>query len=107
MLALYLPRTEVSTIIGRDLWADAGQTEGFANLCGFNGHKPFECVGEIEESRVAALQLLDSAEYADSPVLESLRAYLEPVRDSLPSLDELLQPSSQHLLPEEFQHVID
>ncbi len=107
MLALYLPRTKVSTIIGRDLWADAGQIEGFANLCGFNGHKPFECVGEVEESRVAVMQLLDDVTYADSPVLEALRAYLEPVRDSLPTLAELLQPSSQHLLPEEFQHVID
>ncbi len=41
----------------RDLLADESQFEGFALLTATGGHKPFECVGEEQES-VAAIRML-------------------------------------------------
>jgi hypothetical protein len=44
-------------VFGRDLLDDERQFEGFALLTATGGHKPFECVGEEQES-VAAIRLL-------------------------------------------------
>ena len=102
MLSLWLPRTAVADILGRDMLADSGQTEGFAHLCGFEGHKPFECVGEVEESCVAVLELSQRSEYMDSPVISSLLDYIQPIAASLPSLEDMLLPLNNHLLPADF-----
>ena len=40
-------------IFGRDLFADPAQVPGYLELLGIDAHKPFECVGEVEESLVA------------------------------------------------------
>jgi hypothetical protein len=44
-------------VFGADLLADEGQFDGFALLTATGGHKPFECVGEEQES-LAAIRLL-------------------------------------------------
>jgi hypothetical protein len=45
-------------IFGHDLFADPAQVPGYLELLGIDAHKPFECVGEVEESLVA-LSMLD------------------------------------------------
>jgi hypothetical protein len=60
-LAPFAEPERLSSIFGRDLLAEEDQFEGFALLTATGGHKPFECVGEEEES-VAAIRLL-----ADDP----------------------------------------
>lgn len=62
-LAPFMPRSELLGIFdGRDMLADPAQTKGFLELLGAEGHqKPFECVGEPDECRVA-LALLDEHE---------------------------------------------
>lgn len=54
-LGPFLPREELLAIFsGRDLLAQEHQTEGFLELLGAEGlFKPFECVGEPDECRVA------------------------------------------------------
>jgi hypothetical protein len=47
-------------IFGADLLDDAAQYDGFARLADSAQQKPFECVGEVQES-LAAVQLLDSS----------------------------------------------
>jgi hypothetical protein len=56
MLAPFLDRPALTAIIGRDMFDDPDQTEGFAALMSAED-KPFECVGERRES-AAALRLL-------------------------------------------------
>ncbi len=58
VLAPFLEPDALTDIIGRDLFADAGQVEGFAALMS-EEDKPFECVGERRES-AAAMRLLSS-----------------------------------------------
>ncbi len=57
-LAPFMSRAALEDVFtGRNLLEDDAQYEGFALLAAEGGHKPFECVGEEEES-VAAFRLL-------------------------------------------------
>jgi UDP-N-acetyl-alpha-D-muramoyl-L-alanyl-L-glutamate epimerase len=56
-LAPFIDPAHLREVFGRDLLEDEGQFEGFALLTATGGHKPFECVGEEEES-LAAIRLL-------------------------------------------------
>jgi len=56
-LAPFSEPEHLRELFGRDLLDEDGQFEGFALLAASGGHKPFECVGEEQES-VAAIRLL-------------------------------------------------
>ena len=56
-LAPFTTPEQLREIFGRDLLDEEDQFEGFALLCASGGHKPFECVGEEQES-LAAIRLL-------------------------------------------------
>jgi hypothetical protein len=56
-LAPFSEPAHLCAVFGRDLLAQDGQFEGFALLTATGGHKPFECVGEEQES-LAAIRLL-------------------------------------------------
>ena len=96
-LSVFLPAEELETIFGRDLLADAELTDKFAALCGIGHNKPFECVGEIDESRAAVSRLREKR--ADSPVIKSLIAALE--NESVVSIESCLQIGSEHFIPRE------
>ncbi len=56
-LAPFSTPAQLAAIFGADLLDDERQFEGFALLAASGGHKPFECVGEEQES-IAAIRLL-------------------------------------------------
>jgi hypothetical protein len=56
-LAPFSDPEQLTAVFGADLLADERQLEGFALLAASGGHKPFECVGEEQES-IAAMRLL-------------------------------------------------
>jgi hypothetical protein len=56
-LAPFSEPAHLREVFGRDLLDDEEQFEGFALLSATGGHKPFECVGEEQES-LAAMRLL-------------------------------------------------
>jgi len=60
-LAPFSSPAHLREIFGTDLLAEEDQYEGFALLAASGGHKPFECVGEEQES-VAAMRLLAADE---------------------------------------------
>jgi hypothetical protein len=73
MLAPFLDRGALTDIIGRDLFDDPAQIEGFAALMS-DRDKPFECVGERRES-AAAIRILSSLPgWRDTPVVHALSA---------------------------------
>ncbi len=77
-LAPFLAPGELEGIFGADLLDDPAQIPGFLALCGFEEHKPFECVGEREES-VAAFRLLAAdPRWADHAVVRAARERLLP-----------------------------
>ncbi len=57
ILAPFMPPARLIEIFGQDMLDDPAQYEGFARLTATGGEKPFECVGEVEES-LAAIHLV-------------------------------------------------
>ncbi len=99
-LAPFTTPPHLRAIFGRDLLDEEDQYEGFALLTATGGHKPFECVGEEQES-IAAIRLLAADErWRGQRVLERL------VAEVLPSLPPqagdpatVLAPAGEHHIP--------
>lgn len=81
-------------IFGHDLFADVKQVPGFLELLGIDAHKPFECVGEVEESLVA-LSMIDY----DAPVLAALRAAVPATAWAEADRDAVLAPAGSGYVP--------
>jgi UDP-N-acetyl-alpha-D-muramoyl-L-alanyl-L-glutamate epimerase len=81
VLAPWMEPERLVRIFGRNLLDDPAQADGFAELTGEMGDKPFECVGERAES-AAAMRLLAGGDAAG-----------------------FLDPSPEHCLPERFDRV--
>jgi hypothetical protein len=104
-LAPFLGRRELTAIVGSDLLADPldspDQLAGYRELLGLAGFKPFECVGEIEESQVALALVAARGQWADSPLVAALVDDLRAA-GRLPGDAEIaavFTPSLEHELP--------
>ncbi|WP_121400770.1 hypothetical protein [Micromonospora sp. M71_S20] len=71
-MAPFMSRERITHIFGGDLLADPTQIPGYRELLGVDGHKPFECVGEVEESVVALSLLAEQDQWRDAPVVRAL-----------------------------------
>ena len=71
-LAPFSSPDHMSAIFGRDLLAEEWQFDGFALLTATGGHKPFECVGEEQESLAAIRLLARDPEWSAHPVVVRL-----------------------------------
>ena len=89
-------------IFGSNLLNDWTQLNGFEELLGFSGHKPFECVGEIDESRYAMQQLIDYSEWQQDKIVSYFKEKLK-----MPLQANLFNVSDEHLIPEVFQDVFN
>lgn len=87
-------------VFGRDLLDDDSQLEGFALLTATGGLKPFECVGEEEESLAAMRMLIADPRWRDRSVVQRLAVEVLPrfaSDDGVP--DEALALSDDHAVP--------
>lgn len=60
ILSVFLKKEEMIKIFGKNLLDDEKQLNGYLELCGLKDYKPFECVGEIEESIYSILNIDES-----------------------------------------------
>ena len=97
-LAPFMGRERVTAIWGRNLLDDSDQVEDFADLAGVGAHKPFECVGEEEESAASLAWLAAQPEWADDAVPAALRARLPVGASAL--AHHLAPPDLSGLAPE-------
>jgi UDP-N-acetyl-alpha-D-muramoyl-L-alanyl-L-glutamate epimerase len=102
-LAPFMPRARLVDIFGTDLLADPSQVPGYLELLGLDGHKPFECVGEIEESLVALSMLRDS----DTPVVAELIKAIPQEGWAAATASGVFLPGGEHHIPERYLTVID
>ncbi|MFI5894707.1 hypothetical protein ACIA5D_31860 [Actinoplanes sp. NPDC051513] len=100
-MAPAMPRERLNHIFGHDLFGDTAQVPGFLELLGIDAHKPFECVGEVEESLVALSMLTD-----DAPVLVALRAAVPPSAWAEASREAVLTPGGETFVPEAYAKVL-
>lgn len=63
--AAFMPKDRLIGIFGKNLFTDPSLRPLFDELIGTHGHKPFECVGEIRETRKALELARRSGEYPE------------------------------------------
>ncbi|MBL7255311.1 hypothetical protein [Paractinoplanes lichenicola] len=100
-MAPAMPRDRLNHIFGHDLFADEAQLPGFLELLGIDAHKPFECVGEVEESLVALSMLND-----DAPVLTALRKAVPPTAWTTASREDVLTPGGPTYVPPTYAKIL-
>lgn len=85
-------------IFKKDLFHDEDLIASFLGLCGLAGErKPFECVGETNECRAAAAELLKNSGIAASPVGVVLGAEFSYLKEDFPSLANTLEHTYEPL----------
>jgi len=100
-LAPFMDKEKLTSIFGRNMLADPSQTEGFKELCGLLAHKPFECVGEVEESALLIQKLSLMGMWKDDWVVTQLSKSLGPVgKDFDDKFKALFMNRSEHRLSE-------
>jgi len=99
-LAPFSEPAHLREVFGRDLLEEEHQFDGFALLTAVGGHKPFECVGEEQES-LAAIRLLGSdPRWSAHRVLRRLVAEVLPQHPAQAGdPDEVLALSDEHAVP--------
>ena len=100
ILAPFLDKGRLVEIFGGHEPLDALDLEPtFLSLLGTPGHtKPFECVGEVTECRIAAVLAAQRPDRDGEPLLARLSA--QASRNDLPPLQAMLEPLSESFIPQ-------
>lgn len=107
-LAPFIGKPGIIKIFGRDMLDDPAQEDGFRELIGLKGHKPFECVGEIGECRLLLKSLSLMPDWQQSRLLSQLAPDINEPGLTLPELTGLsLTKHPGHSLPTEFERMLD
>jgi UDP-N-acetyl-alpha-D-muramoyl-L-alanyl-L-glutamate epimerase len=96
MLAPYLPRAALREIFHHEPLSDPARNEQLRVLVGAGASfKPFECVGDPDESAVALTKVTELEEWRDVERLDALAQEVSPDR----SFDELLESQGPSRVP--------
>jgi len=98
-LAPFMEPERLISIQGADLLNQESQLPGFKALCGLGGHKPFECVGSVAESRAAMKFLADDPRWQGKYVVGVLAGHPEIKRAGELELNPDF--SATHCIPSE------
>ncbi len=77
ILATALSPDRMIAIFGKNMLDDETQLDGYAELVGLSGHKPWDCVGEIVESASAMAHLSTVGEWNGSCVVKAIATRLK------------------------------
>lgn len=115
LLAAHLPSATLEKIFGTDMWAGSEEEQeerllDLEALLGCHVAKPFECVGTVDEVRLAFLQCLKQKEYSEKPLFQAfLRKHKPRVetwkQESLEEKVYALDQEALRNLPSLFQSI--
>jgi len=90
-LAPFVEKKQLLEIFDKDLLDDLSQKQGFEELLGIKGFKPFECVGEIRESQMAFNLIKNKADWQNDTLIQ---AFSQNVPELLKSeYQNIMKPS--------------
>ncbi|MFI1197446.1 hypothetical protein ACH4T9_29890 [Micromonospora sp. NPDC020750] len=98
-MAPFMPRERIIHIFGGDLLADESQIPGYRELLGVDGHKPFECVGEVEESVVALSLLAEQDQWREAPTVRALVDAIPETAWSAAANSDVFTPGGPNHIP--------
>jgi len=108
VLATAMSPDRIAGIFGGNILDDEKQLPGYRELVGLVGHKPWDCVGEIAESRAALLWLASKPEWRESAIVKALAADVRAVTANADAdRAALLTPSPDHHMPARFERMLD
>ena len=95
-------------VFGHNLLEDQAQSDGFAELCGLREYKPFECVGETDESAAVMAYLGSDPSWHDDAVVRRLHAAYPALQQRDPGeVRMLLAARHPHRVPASFMAMLD
>lgn len=107
-LAPFVGKEKLITIFGQDMLDDGLQEKGFRELLGLEGHKPFECVGEIKECRLLMKSLSLRQEWSHSRLVDKLSAEIDEEALTLEDMTaSALSLSDNHRLPQDYLELLN
>ncbi len=107
VLAPFMVKTELITLFGANLLDDMEQRQGFDQLLGVGGFKPFECVGEIEESAAAFILLTQNLQWRDDCLVRRFKTKILPgLNHPERIVKTALDFSNSHQLPYQYEEVL-
>ncbi len=102
-LAAFLPIEKVTTLFGKNLYAEEALLPLFRELLGLEGFKPFECVGTTDETKAALLLAHKRGDCEDTAVMKMfIKDVLPGIKDSQALIDSVMTASNDHAIPERF-----
>lgn len=104
ILAPFVPAGVLARIFGgAEPLADPALLDAFRTLVGLSGElKPWECVGDVDECRAAALLASARDDRAGAPTLGTLARELHERGGRLPEWQALMTPQGEHFVPDDY-----
>jgi UDP-N-acetyl-alpha-D-muramoyl-L-alanyl-L-glutamate epimerase len=107
LLAPFTEKGRLLSIFGQNLLNQGGQIDGFAELIGVRGFKPFECVGEPDEYLAALLLLSENPEWQEDIVVRHFQsAVLPDVTEPDRVVENTLSFSNRHIMPPRYEALL-
>jgi 7-cyano-7-deazaguanine synthase in queuosine biosynthesis len=106
MLAVFLPKDQVTAIFGQDLLTKNSLEKVYKELLGVEGVKPFECVGTPEEVKLAFYKVHEKGEFIDESIMTMFEKEVLPSMKNVEELEKRVISQGEDLIPEEFKEVI-
>lgn len=110
ILSPFLTNDELTDIFGKDLLNDGSMSEYFTELIGKSVHKPFECVGSVDEVNLAVSLAIRRREQNGEklPLLfeDYRKNFYNPENIDLKYLEYCRYFNNENLLPENFREIL-
>lgn len=100
-LALFVDKNKLTSIFGKNLLNDPQQTIGYRELTGLEGHRPFDCVGEIEESLFVFSEMIKSPLWKKDRVVLAIKKELKNKKIQINS-KKIFNLSNNHIIPKKY-----
>lgn len=100
ILSNFLEKEKLTKIFGKDLLDDKKQLKGFKELVGLENFKPFECVGEIEESVCSILNINET--FNNDYIVKEIKPILSKKHDAEKLKEKYLSLSNIHNLNDKY-----
>jgi UDP-N-acetyl-alpha-D-muramoyl-L-alanyl-L-glutamate epimerase len=107
-LAPFIAKPRLLGIFGRNLLDDASLASAFDALLEYRDHKPFECVGEGQESRAAMFALSQRPEWREDAIVSRFADEILPQLDRTGlRIEPLLESAGENFVPERLARLLD
>lgn len=106
MFSAYLPREEMVSLFGTNMYADSSLVSLYRQLLGIEDIKPFDCVGTFEEVLVAMFMAYEKKEFKDDAIMKAFTKVVVPqIKDMKKLKGAVLAVGDTTQLPDGFNNI--